>query len=373
MAFQLKSFVGIVASMVNHMRATQTRVTDFRVGSVARTMLEAPAVEIEELYQQVHNGLKEAIPVSVYNSFDFARLPARPAIGVITYTIMPQSAPLTIPAGTVFSASSGEISYVSQGDVTIPHGQPSAAVLVSATRPGARGNRPAGGVFTPSFRPPGFVSAVNAAALIDGADQESDEERKQRFGAFVSTLSRATGAALAYGARQAVLNNAQGVETERVRAVAVVEPWRTDPEQPIGLVRVVVHNGVGSTSVALRARVLDLLNGHVGPDGVAVPGWKAAGVKVEVAAATEQAVNITAAVTPSAGVSGAALAALADGVMTDYVQALDIGQPFLFTEAIHRVKQLAGVADFTVSAPTANITPAATTKLMPGAITVTTA
>ncbi len=56
--FQVKDFRSIVASMVNHVRATTTKITDFRVGGVARTLLEAPAIEIDELYQQMFNGLR---------------------------------------------------------------------------------------------------------------------------------------------------------------------------------------------------------------------------------------------------------------------------------------------------------------------------
>ncbi len=53
MAFQIKDFTSIVASMVNHMRGTQKKVTDFQKGSVARTLVEAAAVENEELYLQM--------------------------------------------------------------------------------------------------------------------------------------------------------------------------------------------------------------------------------------------------------------------------------------------------------------------------------
>ena len=37
----------IIASEINRARATTTRITDYNVGSVARTLLEAPAQEIE--------------------------------------------------------------------------------------------------------------------------------------------------------------------------------------------------------------------------------------------------------------------------------------------------------------------------------------
>lgn len=50
MAFQIKDFASIVASQINHARAVSDKITDFQPGSVARTIMEAPAVEIEELY-----------------------------------------------------------------------------------------------------------------------------------------------------------------------------------------------------------------------------------------------------------------------------------------------------------------------------------
>ena len=76
MAFQLKDFASIAASMINHMKSVTSQITDFAVGGVARTLVEAPAVEIDQAYQQFFIGVKEAIPVATYESFDFARLAA---------------------------------------------------------------------------------------------------------------------------------------------------------------------------------------------------------------------------------------------------------------------------------------------------------
>ncbi len=64
MAFQIKDFASIAAAMINYLRASQDRVTDFEPGSVARTMLEATAAELDELYQQLFHGIREAIEVS---------------------------------------------------------------------------------------------------------------------------------------------------------------------------------------------------------------------------------------------------------------------------------------------------------------------
>jgi hypothetical protein len=48
--FQLKNFTSIAGAMINHMRGTQSDITDFVIGSKARTLVEAPAIEMDELY-----------------------------------------------------------------------------------------------------------------------------------------------------------------------------------------------------------------------------------------------------------------------------------------------------------------------------------
>ena len=140
MAFQTKDFASVAASMLNWLRASQQRVTDFNVGSVARTLLEAPAIEIDELYQQMFSGLKEAIPVSVFNSFDFSALPSIPAGGLITVTIQSSSTPVIITAGSVFTPASGGVTYTALQNITIAPSVTTASVPVVAVTPGVVGN-----------------------------------------------------------------------------------------------------------------------------------------------------------------------------------------------------------------------------------------
>ena len=82
--FQIKDFVSISAGSINHARAVTDKVTDWAPGSVARTLIEAPAVEIEELYLQMFLGLRDAIPVATFKSFGFEKLPAARAQGWVT-------------------------------------------------------------------------------------------------------------------------------------------------------------------------------------------------------------------------------------------------------------------------------------------------
>lgn len=372
MAFQIKNFVSIVAGMLNHVRGTAPELTDFNIGAVSRVMLEAPAIEIEEAYQQAFNGLREAIPVATYQSFNFDRLAAAPASGIITVNVAVSAQDVVIPVGSSFTSPASRTTYVSQAAVTIPTGDGSGTVSVIAVDAGIIGNVPAASPFAPAAAINNFTSASNAALFGNGRNIESDDERKQRFIAYVEALQRGTVSSLEYGARTVAIYNSAGIETERVRAVSIVEPYLEDPEEPFSLVYCYVHNGVGTTTGALVSEVAKVLHGYVDEDtGLKVPGWKAAGVKLEVAAATEVALDITGTITPEPGYIGADLAAAAEDVVAKYILSLDIGAPFLKSRAIILISEIEGVANIVLSSPSADVTCSNSEKLMPDDLAIT--
>lgn len=369
MAFQIKDFASISASAINWMRSTTKKVTDFNIGSVIRTLIEAVAAEIDELYQQMFIGLREAIPVSVYNSFDFAALGATSASGLIRVTVT-SGAAVTIPAGTVFSVDGRSVTYASQQDVTIASGATYADVQVSATSTGVAGNLGAGSSFTANPPPDRFVSAQNLAPFLSGQDAETDTARKIRFNAFIASLNRGTVVALTYGLKLTNVKDAAGNVIERVVGTAIIEPWRDDALQPISLVQCYIHNGVGSTSSALVTRAREVIYGYY-ENGQAVPGWKAAGVKVEVFAATEDTVAVVGEITVLDGFDVASTIDQAEQVIYSYILGLDVGVSCLKAAIVKRVMEIPGVHNFTAPGLADEVTAARSEKLMPGAIAVT--
>jgi len=346
MAFQIKDFASITASSINWMKTATTRVTDFNIGSVVRTMIEAVAAEIDELYQQMFIGLREAIPVSVYNSFDFTKIVAVPASGLIRVVVTSSASSVLIPAGTTFTSVGNAVTYTSTQDKTITAGNTFADVPVVAGTPGLVGNVAAAAVFTPSPTPSNYVSASNPVAFVNGVDEETDDERKLRFNAYIEALNRGTVAALQYGLKTTVLYDSLGNETERVVSTAIVEPWLTDSSQPISLVNCYIHNGSGGTSNALVTRAREVLYGYYDATGNAIPGWKAAGVKVEVYAASELSLAISGSLTPLPGYSEPALLTAAVTAASEYIKGLDIGVGFQAASLIDAVMSIEGVANF---------------------------
>jgi hypothetical protein len=308
------------------MSMTQKKVTDFNVGAVMRTAVEAPAAEIDELYQQMFNGLQAAIPVATFNSFNFPPLAAQSASGLVQLTIAAQPTAVLVSAGSQLTPQGTTTSvYQTAADVVIPAGSTTVNVQVACTVTGTGGNLPQGQTFSVSPQPTGFVSATNANAFVNGQNAETPAEQLIRFQNYISTLSRATVAALQYGLSTVNLTDSMGNIMEKVALALVVEPYLTDNTAPIALVNCYIHNGVGDTSQALLTQAQNVIAGYVNAQGVKVPGYKAAGVKTNVYIATEVPLPVDATVTLAPGYAWSNVQPLVQAAIFSYLQSLTIG------------------------------------------------
>lgn len=369
--FQIKDFASIVASMINRMRATQSAITDFTVGSVARTMIEAPAIEIDELYQQMFNGLTDAIPVSIYRAFEFTRIPASPASGVIRVTISPAAAQIVIPAGTVFSSTASQSRFKSAADAVIPPGQTMVDVYVAATSSGVASNAVAALSWTMSPSVSGLVSATNPLAFSNGADDEKDAEMRLRFSDYVKALNHGTVDALKYGIKTVRLMDVTGAAIERVIYANVHEPWLTNNALDASVVDIYVHNGSSGASAGLLTLARNVIAGYRNADGSVVVGWKAAGTTVNVLAASSLLVPVAGALTVSGGFVFASVSAAVQAAIAKYLTGLDVGEKALQAEVVAIAMGVDGVYNFVASAPMADVAPTYSQKVMPGAFAIT--
>lgn len=284
MPFQIKDFTSIAAGMINHMRGVNKKITDFQPGSVARTLIEGPAVETEELYLQMFLGLREAIPVATYLSFGFDLLPASVARGFVSITRnTPMPSPMEIPAGTVFTAADGRI-YTSSAAVTWAAGENSIRVPIIATSPGLSGNIAAGLITSsPLFD---AVYAINNPAITTGRDIEAPQEREARFAEFIRSLSRGTVAAVIYAVKYARLLDEDGAISEYVTRVGI-------NEMP-GYVRLYLYGSAGLASDELLEVAQRSLDGWTDENtGHKTPGYRSAGVRVDALRMVERAVPMS--------------------------------------------------------------------------------
>lgn len=285
MSFQPKRFVGITADMIRHMQSTQDAVTDFHIGSVARTLVEAPAIELDEFYQRVLSGLREAIPEAIYQAFAFDPLPAFAARGMITFSVPVDVVDaVPIPAGTVVRRPGTRLAYITEEAAEIPAGGSSVSVPAHAQWAGYDGNAGAGSIteIATPFHP--GAEAINPAPFTGGRDQESAADRKARFVDYVGSLSRGTVWAVLHAARSARILDDDGMTIEWVSRVGM--------DEGAGHVDLyLLGSGGPPTTHLLRAAQMLVDGWHDGSTWI--PGYRPVGVRVSCLPMTARAVDVS--------------------------------------------------------------------------------
>lgn len=362
MPFQIKDFASIVASQVNHARAVTDKITDFQPGSVARTLMEAPAVEVEELYMQMFLGLRDAIPVATFLSFGFGKLPAAVAHGWVS--VSTEQAPaeaMVVPAGTTFTAADGRV-YTSTADVTWPAGDNVVRVPVAYSTAGLAGNIAAGLITSSSFFDLGYT--ISNSAIETGRDVETDDEREARFAEYIASLSRGTVDACRYAAGQAVVLDADGNRYEYVTRVGLLETP--------GYVRIYIYSSRGAASADLIANGQRIIDGwRDETTGARVPGYRAGGVRVDVLKMVERAITLSIAVEMFPGYElNADVEQRLGDIFSNAVRSIEPGGTLYLGTLVELLLAVPGVRQI-VPSTNENIICAVNEALVPGALNVT--
>ena len=243
MGLIIKTFSGILNSMVNWMKSNNSQITNFSVGSVSRTLLESVAVEMESAYYQMYKGFNSSIESSIYNSFDFFKYPATSGTGLVTLHFKtPLTQPITLQKGFQFYTipiSNNTLYFEVIDDVTFTVGASIVQVLVQCTKTGVVGNIPEGTLQNSVIKLTEVFLITNEESFYDGRVGETVEELRKRFSKFISTLSKGTANSVQYGCF--LVNGVTG---------AIVD-------EKIGYTNVYVHDVNGDLPQALHDAVVE--------------------------------------------------------------------------------------------------------------------
>lgn len=339
--FTPKPFAEITADMVERLRLSTDKLTDFSVGSVVRSLLEANAIELDDYYQEMYLGLLAAIPAAIYLGFGFDLKPASAATGIATVTREDTANAYSLPAGARFVSLAGRY-YVSGADVQFDPDEGSKEVLITAEAVGAASN--AGPEVISFAEPPqNGLEATNAAVIAGGQDAETEEQRADRFAAFILSLARGTPAALEYSAGlPAIYHPVTGVLAERVQ--------RSSVNETPGHVELYIHNGSYGASTELVSAVQQTVDGYQDGSGW-VGGYRPAGMRVDVEVMANLAVDVAMEVSgtvSSSMVQEAVALYLHDAVPGDLVRPIELVNVVLALEGVDSVTILDPTQAFTV-------------------------
>src|SRR4030042_1825097 len=165
MSFQIKKFSSILSSMINCVSSNTSKITDFNPGSVARTMLEAVAMELEELYYQLLQAAEEAIEEAVYRTFNFPRKPSERSTGLVRfYRLTGSEVVINIPIGTLLGTDTEPpVLFETQANDSVP------AVFGTATGGGTTSLIDT----TKNFSTDGIIIGSKVINVTDGGETQS--------------------------------------------------------------------------------------------------------------------------------------------------------------------------------------------------------
>lgn len=86
MGFEIIKAETRTARMIEWFSGICSAITDFLPGSKIRSKFETIAVEMEAQDFAFYQAIKKAIPISIYQAFNFTLLPAQKASGLVTFT-----------------------------------------------------------------------------------------------------------------------------------------------------------------------------------------------------------------------------------------------------------------------------------------------
>lgn len=353
MGFDRESAESILDKMTAWSRAVSPKLTDFRRGSVIRTIYEAVALVIEGGYNKFYTALKSIIETNIYSVIGFDKKQAVPSSGNVTFgRALATSSSVYIPRGTSVVAKSNSfrppITFRTTQDAYIQANYTTVDVPVVCTEAGEITNISASDISDFASKPTGVDTVTNTLAYNNGADEESSEDQKTRFGFFMQANTRGTLQAIEYGAMQANVTDTNGNITEQVLQAVATE----DTVNNKGIVSLYVWNGVGAPSSALQSQIQTLLLGYIDSNGNRVYGYKNGGTLVNIYQTTISSVTIKLTLTIQSWAVLASVQTLIQNEMNSYFKGLKPGQTLYFSDIVARVKGVDGVQDVTVQLST---------------------
>ena len=363
----------LVAQLIQYAITLAPEITDWTVGAPQRALFEANAAVIQKEQVRVQQAVLAAIRISAFRAFGFSKLQPTPATGFVAVTRASSVGEVTIPVGSVFSVPGSSIkSYTSLAAVTMANGVGSAEVAVRCLTTGTVG-RTAANTIVSIISSLGFAATcTNTRAVLNGTDEETDNDQAARFALFIGSLSGGTKLAVLYAAQQVALYDVNGAITEKVAAAVVREPFKDDaPPGHLGLVQVYIDNGSGTASAALIARTLLVLTGYEESGQLIGSRGAVAGIDLEVYGASPLIVNIEATIEVRSGYDTAAVKTLVENALTNYLRGLPVFAEVIHAELVSAAIRQPGVSDVSIIVPSGNVAASVTSRAVPGSLMVT--
>lgn len=186
----MASQADIAASIIAQLKITDPEL-DTSIGTTTRKIIDAQAEQIAEqtvdtqllTYQYDIDSKTEGDLDNFVQLFGLARMPAVRAIGTVTFTRTTGGEQnfIMIPVSTEIDSADGTASVLTLTVGVLEPGELTVTVPVQAINAGPDGNVAAGTLTLIATPQDGLGAVTNTAALTGGANQETDDQLRQRW------------------------------------------------------------------------------------------------------------------------------------------------------------------------------------------------
>lgn len=309
-----------------------------REGCDLSARLYVLSAQVYALYVQAEWVVRQAFPQTAEGEYldrhaqlrGLERKPAVAAEGMVRFVAgEPSAAPRDIPQGTV-CMTAGLVRFETAAPAVLGAGEATADVPVRALEPGTAGNVSAGTIVSMAVAPVGILSCTNPAACAGGADGEADEALRVRV---LESFKR-----LPNGANSAFYQQG-ALSFDQVAAAAVIPRPRG-----VGSVDVVPATLAGLPGQELLAELEAYFEER-----------REIAVDLRVRAPETVTVNIAVRVEPEEGRNREEVAARVEEAIRGWFTGKLLGQRILLARLGELVFHCDGVANYTVTAPAADV------------------
>ena len=325
-----KTFTQILQGQVVAIQASASGLVDFSLGAVLRAIVEGMGqvvLWLQGLILQLLGATRAATAAGVdldtwMADYGITRLAAEAATGTVTFSRFTTTAQGLVPVGGQVETVDGTQVYTVVADPTNVNFNagfnayvlaPTVATVdvpVMAASPGAAGNAAAGAVTVLFSSMPGIDTVTNALAFNGGQDQESDAAMRVRFVQYISSLSKATRAAIDFA-----LKSLQAGVSD-----TITENFTFSGSPQAGHFSVIVDDGTGAPSGGFLAQAY-----------AAVDAVRPVSVSFEVNGPTLVTAIISLTVQVAAGYNKPAVGIIVNAAVVAYVNALGLGVSLPYT------------------------------------------
>jgi len=340
MGFSVKYFDQLLEDMIAWIIAHSSKLTDTSPGSVLRTFCEATSVTIEELYVATFLGFRRQLDEIKSNVFSFERKTGTKSTGEVVFSRTGTSGKVTIPIGTKVATPVG-LRFETTEEGTIPDGgSSSSAVEIIAEKVGTEYNVGADTITVMETPVNGVESVTNPNPTTGGVDQEGDYSYHSRFQKYIEGLGRSNIAGLLAGA----------LSVAGVTSASIKENF--PPINNINAYLYVDDGSPGGVSVEKVAEIQDVIDG----DGTeSNPGYRGAGINVEVATPSTVTQDVTMTITVQEGADIDSIKQDIKTNITNYINNLGIGEDIIYSELVAKTMEVFGVTDVNITTPSGNV------------------